>query len=107
MFDRALNRNRKKVIESIQEYLSTGKSAVVHFLCYLRSSRGIRHEILISLFKNSTGRALYMFDNMNDPCTQSVESAQFIDYLCKIFKVSKRSEFNSPKLPHRWHSLDR
>lgn len=105
---RAIARRYDKVITSIQNYLDIkdGQQAVVHFLCYVKSARGIRHGVLLTLYQNSTGRGLYLFDNMNERVYQSSDVMYFIKYLIKIFNMSPKNTFKGPKLPYRWPHLD-
>jgi len=100
----AVAQKRKGILEGITAYLRSVDTAVVHFLCYLKSARGESHAILISLHQNKTGRGLYIFDNLNEPI---YEATLFIEYLSKTFMISSSKQFHGPQLPYRWPYLDR
>ena len=101
----AVEGRQNDVIKSISYNLSQRTTAIFHFLCYLTSSNGVRHGILISLLQNSTGRALYIFDNLNEPLSKYSEAKRFVDYLSTQFNVSTVSVFVGPKLPEQWSHL--
>jgi hypothetical protein len=97
---------RQAVIDSLKQHLAQNKEAHIHFLCYLTSLSGVRHAVLLTLYQNASGRALYHFDNLNEPLTDSSELLSFIKYLDKIFSISPVSSFIGPVLPARWPHLD-
>lgn len=98
---------KEKVMQAIVHHLESTDNAVVHFLCYLKSFRGEPHAMLISLHQNSTGRGLYLFDNLNKEFDTSHEVMYFIERLFKTFGISSAQQFKGPQLPHRWPHLDR
>ena len=106
--DQAVDRRYDAVIKGIQSYLNEykGRTVVVHFLCYLISSKGVCHGVLVSLCQNATGRGLYLFDNMNELVYDTSDISYFLKYLCKTFSISSKSTFKGPTLPHRWPHLD-
>jgi hypothetical protein len=99
--DKAFEEHEQEILARIQTYLaSASKQVVVHFLCYLTSSQGNRHGILMSLIQNTTGRGLYIFDNMNEKITAGSDASKFIEFLCTRFNVSSRHLFNGPNLSY-------
>lgn len=102
---KAHDRRGQNDIDTITALLNEKNSQVIHFLCNIASSNGIRHALLISLFQNSSGRGLYIFDNLNEPLAWSSETTRFIEYLCFTFDVSPTRTFTGPHLPRIWSSL--
>jgi hypothetical protein len=106
MLKRAVAKKENDFIQGLCKKLDTDprKNMVIHFFCSLDLSEG-RHCILVSLLQNSTGRGLYIFDNMNMRLYENCHAMKYIDYLCSTFKVSAKKSFLGPKLPHRWPGL--
>jgi hypothetical protein len=106
LMKKAVEERQQSVIENISTILNQKIYAVVHFLCYVTSERGIRHGILISLLKNSSGRGLYIFDNLNEKLTKYSEAIRFVDYLCTTFQVNTTQTFSGPAVPDQWPFTD-
>jgi len=89
-----------------KNYLASKKSspAVLHFLCYVMSGVG-KHIVLISLYQNSSGRALYLFDNLNEPLTMQHDTVRYLSFLSQEFNISDKKQFSAPSLPRTWQSL--
>lgn len=98
--------NEDAVFAGILRYVEKHTYAVVHFLCYVQGRSG-NHGILVSLFQNESGRALYIFDNLNDAIYESDDITKFLTFLCITFSVSSMDEFENIQLPTWWPHLDR
>ncbi len=101
------NSRMSESLDSIRRTLKQSKKPleIVQFHCGFRTIRGREHGILISLVQNSTGRGLYVFDNLNEKIDEASPIKRFIDFLCTEFAVSYKSQFVGPDLPHQWPSL--
>lgn len=59
----------------------------MHFGCNV-VSLGTKHLVLVSIVKNANGeRAMYIFDNMNQPINQDSQIMVYIDYLRNKFGI--------------------
>ena len=101
MLQQAVERRGREVIKRHIDYFNNSIDCVVHFICIVKAD-GESHAILASIVQNSTGRGLYIFDNMNKPITDQSTITKYINYLCKTFAISYKSQFRAPTLPDRW-----
>lgn len=107
LFAQAFMKMGKEHIRQCRVHLEQHKAAaVIHFICYVRSREG-KHIILISLYQNSSGRALYLFDNSNEQLSKEHDTVRYLSYLCQQFGISDKNLFTAPHLPRRWPHLDR
>lgn len=93
--DARFHNNIKKKLDA-----STGLF-FVHFVCHLPYEEG--HWILMTLVQNTSGRALYIYDNLNLAIDE--ESQVFIDFFCKSYKISPKGQFQGVQMPAKWPSL--
>ena len=106
MFKREFEKQQEGFIKDLKNRFdnAVGLTRVMHFICHVQS-RGSGHAILVSVVQNSTGRALYIFDNMNQKIGEYSDIMKYIRYLGEYFEVSSASNFKGPHLPTRWPSL--
>ncbi len=92
------------LILSLQREFSNNSDYCIHFFCHVIID-SIGHCFVISLVqKGSTNRALYIFDNLNSPITESSDSKKYINFLCTTFGISSRESFDKYKItvPDKW-----
>ena len=91
--------------KACRNYLNSRKGfpAVIHFMCYVMSYTG-KHIVLISVYQNSSGRALYVFDNLNETLTVQHDTTRYLTFLCKELEISDRKQFSPLSLPKKWPS---
>ena len=94
-----------ELMREIKDQLNNSHNgyALAHFVCNVRGREG-GHWILLSLVQNSSGRALYIFDNTNELVTERSQAKRYIDYLCETLSVSPRKQFKGPRLPDEWRT---
>ncbi len=100
----AIEKRGREIIKHHIDYFNNSVDCVVHFICIVKAE-GTNHAILVSIVQNSTGRGLYIFDNMNAPITERSPITKYINYLCKTFAISYKSQFRAPALPERWPTV--
>ncbi len=105
MFQREFERQQEAFIDSIKYQFdaAAGLTRVMHFVCTVQDG-GTGHAVLVSLVQNSTGRGLYIFDNLNRRISENSEIMRYIHYLSDRFSVSSRGIYQGPQLPERWSS---
>lgn len=103
MMQEAIVKREREMIKDLIHCFNASINCVVHFICTVIAD-GERHGILVSLVQNSTGRGLYIFDNMNKSITERSMITNYLKYLCKTFAVSYKIQFQGPLLPDRWPS---
>ncbi len=94
------------IITGIKRYLAINDHAVVHFLLYVNVGSEA-HGILATIYKNESGRGLYLFDNLNSTMRERDDSTVLVKYICKEFNISSKDTFEGPVLPNFWPHLDR
>lgn len=80
---------------------STKRCEIIHFICTVKS-RGVDHAILVSLVQNFSGRALYIFDNMNEKIGVNSQIMRYINFLCTTYEISTKNLFKALKIPDIW-----
>lgn len=112
MHNREYERQRNEFMDGIKKQLdaAAGLTRVMHFICTVhdasdRRDRNSGHAILVSLVQNSSGRALYIFDNMNGRIAENSDIMKFIHYLLAKYSISTDKQFKDLGLPSVWPTL--
>ena len=106
--EEAKQKRYQETWESIKNRLAknTTKCQVIHFVCSFKTREG-GHSVLIALVQNKSGRALYLYDNMNYPVTDRSATKQYLEFFSNQFLVSARNQWKFVDIPDIWSSTPR
>ncbi len=112
MLDSAHRKRGEELIKNMKQEFAQkpGHCKMAHFICAIKVD-GTGHWILMTLIYNRTGKALFIFDNMNLKIAETSQARRYIDFIIQHFGVSSKMHFKGPLMPECWpttpvHAID-
>lgn len=104
---KAIEQRSDDLFESIKDRLLKSRAAyytIIHFACIVQDE-DVPHVLLVSLVQNRSGKALYIFDNLNRKISDRSPTKCYIDFLCEMFAINKKNQFQGPTIPDLWSTM--